>query len=397
LNAAGWLDILHKNGNFAHFWTHNGKYGLSAWYAIGNEGERRDAFRDLAGGDMYVSVNPSSQIPPCNKSGNTNPRYIAKQAAYIQCLNVLFVEYDGKDYVNPDEYAPFLPDGFDGLSDREKRNAIKIAKECAFYLDVDIYKRRTAWHIEKLCFPPTITVDSGGGYHCYWQLSETVFIEDINRADVVDTQHGWVQMNGGDRGATDISRVLRVLGTHNCKVGFGSNQPLVTIIKYDPNLIYDYADLESAVCDWQAEQRAAGVDIHNALTSVAGQDSAPGLGTIRAMFNRKFSCIELLKRKGYKVCHENKDKAGNLALTRMSRPGKDGVPSVTIFPANDKQPETAVMWSGNDELHSELKHDQDGKSKREGRDAFRIFAALYCDGDNVKAWQQAKRHLGLWK
>lgn len=390
-----WLDIIHKGGAFAHFWTQTGRYGESAWYTIGDTDGRRKAFNSLRRGDMYVSINPSSQIPPCNKSGNTNRRYIAKQTDYIGAINVLFAEYDGKDYVTPDEYAPYLPPDFAQLTGHLRRTAIKTSKEIAFYFDIDTYKARALAAVRACHYTPTIIVDSGGGYHCYWVLAATIDIDDSNRAAVVDTQHGWVKMNGGDIGACDISRVLRVIGTKNCKDGFGANKPIVTVIEYNPGLVYDYGDLESAVMDWQVEQRKVGQDVHDALDSA--DPLAPMLGTVRATFNARFKCVDLLKKRGYKAVHENKDKAGNVVLTRMSRPDKDGVPSVTIFPATDTLPEVAIMWSGNDELHSELTTDGNGKSKREGRDAFKIFATLYCDGNNQAAWTAAKKALGLWR
>ena len=103
LATGDWLDIIHKGGAVAHFWTHNGRYGESAWYTVGDADGRRKAFNSLRRGDMYVSINPSSQIPPCNKSGNTNRRYIAKQTDYIGAINGLFAEDDGEAYVTPDE------------------------------------------------------------------------------------------------------------------------------------------------------------------------------------------------------------------------------------------------------------------------------------------------------
>jgi len=391
LNTGAWLDILHKGGNVAHFWRPTNRSGESAWFDVNDSEQRREAFRSVAGGDVYVSVNPSYQVPPHNKSGNTNPVFIAKQAAYIGCLNVLITEYDGKDYVEADEYAPYLPGNIDTLSKQEQRTARKMAKEMAFYMDPGLYKLRAYAAIERCAFAPTIIIDSGGGYHCYWVLSDTLYLDDSNRADVVDTQHGFVRMNGGDIGRADISSFLRVPGTRNCKVGWGGRDPMVQVIEYNPDLVWDYAEIESVVMDWQMEQREAGKDVHDALDSVEG--TCASLGTVRATFNAKYGCVKLLEKKGYQVVHQNKDKSGAVALTRMSRPGKEGVPSVTVFPPTTTQPEVAVMWSGNDELYS----DMDEQGKREGRDAYKIFMVLYCGGDGKKSWEIAKKHLGMWR
>lgn len=399
INTGDWLNILHKvdteSDYYAHFWRQNKRAGESAWFGVHDNAARRKAFLELAGGDMYVSVNPSYQIPPCNKSGNTNPRYIAKQSDYIGAVNVLITEYDGKDFVRPAEYAQYLPADFDQLTGHHRRTAVKVAKEIAFYFDPDVYKQRAFDAVRACRFAPTIIIDSGGGYHCYWVLSSTLYIDDNNRIDIIDTQHGWVRMNGGDTGRCDISSFLRVPGTKNCKDGWAGRNPTVTIIEYNPEWIYEYADLEAAVMDWQMEQRSAGTDVHDTVSD-ADKD-CPELGTVRATFNARYSCIKLLEKRGYKIVHQNKDKAGNVALTRMSRPGKDGVASVTIFPATDKLPEIAVMWSGNDDLHSELVTSADGKSKREGRDAYKVFAALYCNNDSKAAWVAAKKALGMWR
>jgi hypothetical protein len=398
LTSGEWLAILHKDeqqtGGHAHFWRPDERAGESAWFGVNDSDARRAAFKALHGGDMYVSVNPSFQIPPCNKSGNTNPKYIAKQVDYIGAVNVLMGEWDGKDYVEADEYAPYLVVLPESATKQERRTAIKTAKEAAFYADPDKYKARALAAIRALPYAPTIIIDSGGGYHCYWQLSGTVYLDDNNRADVADTQHGWVKMNGADPASSDISRFLRVVGTKNCKPGWNGNNPTVTIIEYNPELIYDYADLESAVMDWQMEQRKAGNDVHD--VDITPGDS-PKHGDVRSKFNARASIVKLLKGKKYKVVHENKDKAGNVVLTRMSRPDK-GAASVTVFPATDKLPEIAVMWSGNDELHSELVTDNDGKFKRKGHDAYSVYASLYCEGLDGKAvWVEVKKMLGLWE
>lgn len=395
LSTGEWLDILHKGGKVAHFWRPNKWAGESAWFDVDDVEGRRNAFAGLHGGDMYVSINPSYQVPPCNKSGKTDPRFIAKQVEYIGAVNTLYAEYDGKDYVQPAEYDAYLPVDFADREGHKRRTAVKVAKETAFYLDPDVYKERALSTVRACPFPPTIIIDSGGGYHCYWVLTSTVQLDDNNRIDVIDTQHGWVRMVNGDHAACDISRVLRVPGTRNRKVGWAGRDPLVTVIEYNPAFVYAYADLESAVMDWQMERRNAGQDVHDSLTDT--EKPCAELGTVRASFNAKYSCIRLLQKRGYQVVHQNKSKDGAVALTRMSRPGKEGVPSVTVFPATDRLPEIAVMWSGNDDLHSELVTDGNGKSRREGRDAYQIFTMLYCEGNSKAAWSTAKKALGLWR
>ena len=48
MTPSEWLDILHRGGNFAHFWTPDGRAGASAWFNVNDGDARRDAFRALA-------------------------------------------------------------------------------------------------------------------------------------------------------------------------------------------------------------------------------------------------------------------------------------------------------------------------------------------------------------
>ena len=65
---------------------------------------------------------------------------------------------------------------------------------------------------------PTIIVHSGGGFHCYFVLTEPVkvkevgveFLENINKAICLEL--------GGDIGTHDLSSILRVPGTFNNKL-----------------------------------------------------------------------------------------------------------------------------------------------------------------------------------
>lgn len=60
---------------------------------------------------------------------------------------------------------------------------------------------------------PTLIVDSGHGYHCYWLLSEP--IEDLDRGKEIISR--LVRVLGGDRGVKDPPRVMRLPGFLNTK------------------------------------------------------------------------------------------------------------------------------------------------------------------------------------
>ena len=110
-------------------------------------------------------------------------------------------------------------------------NAEVTAINC-LYADVDwkIYegdRGKALAHVYGLSAVPNVVVDSGGGFHCYWMLDETVTL-DANgiRERVTRIQAAWVGVVGADPEAKDLARVLRVPGTWN--------------IKYDPLRLVDF-------------------------------------------------------------------------------------------------------------------------------------------------------------
>jgi hypothetical protein len=352
LKASEWLDFLHKGGNVAHFWCANPQ-PTSTWFE-NTIADRKRAYGEAIAvhAEQYVSINPSTRIPPHNKSGNTDPRYISKQIEYIQCINVLHCEYDGKDWCKEGE---------------------------DFYADPDTYKALALAHIYGLPYFPTLIVDSGGGYHCYWYLRETVQIDDANRQAVIDVQHWWVVMNGGDIGVSDITRVYRVIGSKNMKPGWKGNYPTVTAIEYDPNRLYDYTVLAEVAGDWhQATQQTAQYRYEPAPIYQNGNGAAAG--QVRELFNQRHGVADLLQASGYKL----KYKTGTLA--RMTRPGGDK-PSVTVLPPDGVRPEIAVAHNTADPLF------RDGK----GHDAYSVAQVLTHRGDWKAAYVEAKKDVGLWE
>lgn len=64
-----------------------------------------------------------------------------------------------------------------------------------------------------------IAVASGGGVHAYWRLPKPVVTLGRDRDRFVRSLFAWQKRNGGDPGAKDLARILRVPGTHNHKPG----------------------------------------------------------------------------------------------------------------------------------------------------------------------------------
>lgn len=372
-NTERLFEHLHRGGHYAQLWTDAGHQ--SFWFGVNNGPRRtvRTIPRPWLSHNVYFAVHPLAQIPPQNSSGNTDRRFISSQLAYITAVNTLFAEYDGKDYVEPMEYDAQLPPEYAQLKFAEQRNASQIAKEMVFYTDPARFKQRAWAVIEALYFPPSVIVDSGGGYHCYWLLRDSVPVDDANRADLQAVQHGWVQMVQADPGAADLRRMLRVPGSYNMKAGFGAQHPRVNFCKADFTLLYPYNLLDETVNDWLFAQRPQRMTSARRWRKPRGHSA-----DVRALFNQHHSIVDLLTQHGYQVSYKTN------ALTRLARPGRaKNQSSVTVFAARDDgTPELAVHFSSNDALYSEFTIDpESGQSKRQIRDAYGTYLILEQAGN----------------
>lgn len=174
-SIAAFLLRLHRGGEWAYLWTPEGS--RSAWYPVGR------ALPTLGDGakNVLFGVHPSDRIPEMNARGEAaSPEQVRARQAHISVVNCLFAEFDA--------HGP--------------------AAEKAALLR----------QIESIDPSPSVIVDSGGGYHCYWLLAETFHIEtDRDRQWLDRLQKGWVARVGGDDGAKDLARMLRLPGTRNHK------------------------------------------------------------------------------------------------------------------------------------------------------------------------------------
>ena len=114
-----------------------------------------------------------------------------------------------------------------------------------------------AWaHLAQFTPAPSVIVDSGGGYHGYWLLREPFGLvgpTDQDRAR--RAQARWVAFVGGDPGAKDLARILRVPGTLNFKSAYAPNYPRVMMVRADWARQYTLDELERAA---SVEMRAGG-------------------------------------------------------------------------------------------------------------------------------------------
>ena len=195
------LAHLWRGGHYGYYWSHPAK--LSTWVEATSPGQPPN------NGNVYFGVNPTST--------RKGPGQRAKVSDVV-AVNCLFAEFDAKDFGDS--------------------------------------KERSLEHIKNL-YPtapdPSIIIDSGGGYHCYWLLNQPYTITNSNhREEIKRTQYAWVELVGGDQGAKDLARVLRVPGTTNHK--YKPPRP-VNIIQADWDLpAYSLRYLASHVPREQAQE-----------------------------------------------------------------------------------------------------------------------------------------------
>lgn len=168
------IAALHAGGQHGYWWTVEGR--RSFWWDVGT-------MTPLPGGrrNVYFGVHPTSEIPQTNARGEPKPSSeVRSQITHIAAIGCLFCEYDAKDYGD------------------DKQTALQKVKA----LDP----------------PPSVVVDSGGGYHCYYLLAQPwVLKTGADREKARKLQAAWVRLMDGDPQSKDLARVLRVPGTLNHK------------------------------------------------------------------------------------------------------------------------------------------------------------------------------------
>jgi len=186
------FELLHRGGQWAYLWTSDNR--RSAWFPVGKP------IPHLRGKALYFGVHPIRAIPTTTRRGfEAQPFQVRGRIEDAECCNCLFAEFDAKDYGD---------------------------------------KAAITRHIKDIASlsPPTFTIDSGGGYHTYWLLKTT----NTDIAQMKDLQARWVAYVGGDVGAHDLARVLRVPGSFNHK--YDPPRP-VHFVDYNVGRTYDLAKL----------------------------------------------------------------------------------------------------------------------------------------------------------
>jgi hypothetical protein len=141
---------------------------------------------------------------------------------------------------------------------RDSRNGKKenLRASGVLWVDVDFYEEEDsevfAVALESFPLPPSLRVSSGGGEHLYWILEEPYFFSSTRATERFEhVLKGLCDTLGGDRAATDASRVLRVPGTMNYpdakKRAVGRVPSPCQVISHDGRLYQweDFVDFEA--------------------------------------------------------------------------------------------------------------------------------------------------------
>lgn len=189
--------ILHQGGHYGYYWQLPTK--ASTWW--NGDG----APKPPTAGNVYFGIHPTTAIPATDRSGNAQkPQAVRAQIPYIAAINCFFAEFDAKDF------------GGD--------------------------KGAALAHVDTLEPAPSVVVDSGGGYHCYWLFNQPWTLEsEAEREQAAALQARWVAFVGGDPASKDLARVLRVPGTLNRK--YAPPAPVQFLDTTDLSRRYDRADL----------------------------------------------------------------------------------------------------------------------------------------------------------
>lgn len=182
------IAYLMQKGSYGHYWSKQTM--LTTWWSTTTRPEI-PALKE----DLYFGVHPSTK----QKAPRTRPT-----EEDIAAINCVYADVDSKDYGN------------------SKKAATK--------------------HVKELNPPPSVIVDSGGGYHCYWLLEESFELNTTLKREIARSLQGrWVDYVGGDLAVHDLARILRLPGTLNYKY----DPPREVRIVYE-NLtrLYPIEDLE---------------------------------------------------------------------------------------------------------------------------------------------------------
>jgi len=200
---------------------------------------------------------------------------------------------------NPDEVVAYCQhyDGlgwglYFGLATRDSLNLggkrENLRELPCLWAEIDIHKFgmsvEVAVGILLACpLPPSLIVSSGRGLHVYWLLSPPFsvtaapFGEDAEKVRVELVTRSFVRIFRGDPNAVDLTRVLRLPGTHNTKEG--SLLPCrvleATWTRYELEQVEAFAALSPVLIEAPATDGPTGQEEAAPLSRAAQQEDDP--------------------------------------------------------------------------------------------------------------------------
>lgn len=223
---------LGRGAKYGYYWQMIDSKRITTWYPTSNIPEPPPDKE----GHLYFGIHGTAEIPQRihPDTGKLRaPHTIRAIITDVAAVNCLFAEFDAKD--------------FDG----GKESALEV--------------------IERAPLPPSVVIDSGGGFHCYWLLDQPQIVTDNNRETLAHLQARWVEYVHSDPAAKDLARVLRVPGSLNRK--YDPPRP-VTFARFDLGIQYTLAQLEECLPAPQIQASAKGLDHPALVSSCSPQDTA---------------------------------------------------------------------------------------------------------------------------
>jgi phage/plasmid-associated DNA primase len=152
----------------------------------------------------------------------------------------------------------------------EQRNKDNIAETPGLHADIDFKnvdlvngRDDVLRQLARLKYPPSAIVFSGGGMHCYWLFKEPLETQ-ANKERIEGALRLLADHVAGDLAVCEVSRVLRLPGTHNTKNGAWAE---VEVISLDGGRRYELDDLE----EWLTEASPIMLRKNRAHAKTAGE------------------------------------------------------------------------------------------------------------------------------
>lgn len=349
------IKFLHRGG--AHRFTQNlaGKVNQSVW----SRTDEPLKLPPLDGSEnLYVAVNPATvRVTDADRTkypGKPDSwiegRVLAKNST-IAAINCLYTDFDGPDFTSPteDDITAQLAtlQAAPRASEATRRNmAYKAAQKALYKLEPAKYLALALARVKSVDLSPSALVFSGGGYQAYWLLDEPFILRtDEDRKLAIDAQARWVAFTGGDDGAKDLRRILRIPGFYNHKPAYAPDFPQVKFLKCDLEHVYKLAWLVALLPSVPATKskspkppKAPKTKPSTEPSTEQSIDQERGATRLIDRFNESVSIVDALLHYGYSVAN---------ASNRMIRPGGENA-SVQINTVSN----TSYHFNSGDELHS---------------------------------------------